>query len=47
MLTDPSEAGDACVTLLLRKVFCELFNTTRTRDMAGTARAGQRLEHVA
>ena len=21
MLTDPSEAGDACVTLLLRKVF--------------------------
>ena len=43
MLTDPSEAGDACVTLLLRKVGCKLFNTTRararTRDLAGTARA--------
>ena len=29
MLTDPSEAGDACVTLLLRTVGYVLFNTTR------------------
>ena len=44
MLTDPSETGDACVTLLLRKVGCSC-STQRARTRTWPEQRA--LEHVA